>query len=287
MTPTARFALVNEGVGELRRLPSHAAEQVSQVILGTPLRILGTRDGGRWLRVQGPDAYRGWIRSWSVTPASRRDVEAYGSGATVEVEALVARVREGPSGRSAPLREATLGARLTRLGHRGRWIRVGLPDGTRGYLNARDLLLDPGTLRTRRRPRDIPSLLRTAHRFLGVPYQWGGVTAKGVDCSGFVQSVFRLHGVLLPRDARDQFRWVRKTTYLLGKPRDLQYGHLVFFGESDARISHVGIGLSGGRFIHSRGRVRVGSLFRQDVGFEEDLLALFRGAGPVPFREPR
>jgi cell wall-associated NlpC family hydrolase len=108
-----------------------------------------------------------------------------------------------------------------------------------------------------------------------------------MDCSGLVQTVFRLHGVLLPRDSRDQFRWVRRTTYLLEKPRDLQFGHLVFFGSGNLRISHVGIALADGRFLHSRGRVRVGSLQRQHVGFEEDLLRLFRGAGPVPFAQPR
>ena len=58
-----RQAMVNEGIGELRRKPGHAEELVSQSILGTPLVVLGERDQGQWLRVECPDGYRGWMRS--------------------------------------------------------------------------------------------------------------------------------------------------------------------------------------------------------------------------------
>jgi len=279
-----KYAVVNEGVGEIRRGPDHAAEQGSQVVLGSVLRVLGARQSGKWLRVEGEDGYRGWIRSWSVQVLGAGELDAYRSGPMVEVDAMVARVRERPSGRSVPLREATLGSRLRRVGRSGNWIRVALPDGDRGYLHLRDLLVDPNSVRSRVRPRHIPALLRTSMRFLGVPYQWGGVTPKGVDCSGLVQTVFRLHGVLLPRDSKDQFRWLRRESYLSREVGELQYGHLVFFGESDTRVSHVGIGLGGGRFLHAQGRVRENSLRPEDADFHRDLYRMFRGAGPVLLR---
>jgi cell wall-associated NlpC family hydrolase len=279
-----KYAVVNEGVGELRRGPDHAGEQGSQVVLGGVLRVLGSRHAGRWLRVEGEDGYRGWIRSWSVQVLASSELEKYRSGPMVEVDAMVARVREQPSGRSAPLREATLGSRLRRVGRSGNWIRVTLPDGERGYLHTRDLLVDPNSYRSRVRPRHIPALLRTGMRFLGVPYQWGGVTPKGVDCSGLVQTVFRLHGVLMPRDSRDQFRWLRRESYLSREVGELQYGHLVFFGETDAKVNHVGIGLGDGRFLHAQGRVRVNSLRPEDPDFHRDLFRLFRSAGPVLLR---
>jgi gamma-D-glutamyl-L-lysine dipeptidyl-peptidase len=278
--------IVNEALGELRKEPGHAAEQVSQVVLGTPLTVLRTAEGGRWLRVLCPDGYKGWIRSWATHPIGRQGLAAYLSGPLVEVDALTARVREVAKPRSEGLREATLGVRLPRVGRSGLWIRVELPDGQRGYLHARDLLVDPRTLRPRLRTRDLYSVVRTALRFLGVPYQWGGVTAKGLDCSGLVQTVFHIHGVILPRDAKDQFRWARKETYLYRDPQEVQFGHLVFFGASDTAVGHVGISLGHSDFIHSRGRVRINSLLPGAPTFDRDLYRQFRGASPVLFHQP-
>jgi cell wall-associated NlpC family hydrolase len=273
--------VVNEAVGEIRREPSHAAEQVSQAVLATPLAVLGERDHGRWLRVECPDGYRGWIRTWSVVSLSSRDVSAYRSGPAVEVDALVARIHEGPSSVSAGIREAPLGVRLKRLGKSGRWIRVLLPDGQKGYLHAGKLLVDRQSLRARTRSRDIPSVARTARRFLGCPYQWGGVTAKGIDCSGLIQTAFRLHGVILPRDSRDQFRWAKRESFIYRDPGAIQFGHLLFFGEGDARISHVAMSLGNNEFIHARGRVRLNSLHPDQPLFDRDLYRIFRGASPV------
>jgi cell wall-associated NlpC family hydrolase len=277
------YAIVNEGVGELRKKPDHAAEQISQVILGMPLTVLGRADEGRWFHVQGPDSYRGWIRAWSVYPMSVKELASFQNGPVVEVDALVARVRAKATGRSPVIREAPLGTKIHRIGRSGNWIRVQLPDGQRGYLHARELLVDRKTLRTRHRPRDIPSVVRTAQRFLGVPYQWGGGTAKGLDCSGLTQTVFRLHGVFLPGDSQEQFRWGKRETYIYRDRSDVQSGHLVFFGASDSKITHVGISLGDGHFLHARGRVRVNSLRPEDPDFDRDLYRVFRGASPVLF----
>ncbi|MEZ4601398.1 MAG: NlpC/P60 family protein [Syntrophotaleaceae bacterium] len=91
-------------------------------------------------------------------------------------------------------------------------------------------------------------LVRTAHRFLGVPYQWGGTDSQGgFDCSGLTMVCYRLNGLNLPRVSRNQFqagRWV---------PKDkLQKGDLVFFATRGGnRVSHVGMYIGGGRFIHA------------------------------------
>jgi hypothetical protein len=276
-----RYVVVNEGLGEIRRTPDHAAEQVSQAVLGDPLRVLGQRGSGRWFRVECPDGYKGWIRGWSVHPMTGRELEAHQNGPEVEIDALVARIYEKATGRSTAFREAPLGARLRRVGRSGNWIRCELPDGLRGYIHARKLLVDRKTLRARHRPRDIFSVVKTGLRFLGVPYQWGGVTPKGIDCSGLIQTAFRLHGVLLPRDSHDQYRWAKKETFLYPDPQDAQFGHLVFFGEGRSRITHVGISLGDGRFLHSQGRVRLNSLRPEDPEFHRDLFRIYRGASPV------
>jgi peptidoglycan DL-endopeptidase LytE len=100
-------------------------------------------------------------------------------------------------------------------------------------------------------------LTRTALRYLGVPYEWGGESLSGVDCSGFVQAVFRHNGIELPRTADAQFEVGHRVT--LG---GLEPGDLVFFQTYAEGASHVGIYLGDGRFVHASASdgVRVDSL---------------------------
>lgn len=88
------------------------------------------------------------------------------------------------------------------------------------------------------------SLTRSALRFLGVPYVFGGTTASGFDCSGFVQHVFAMLGVALPRTADAQYDFGRPA---VGGPRA---GDLVFF-DTYGGVSHVGIYLGRGEFVHA------------------------------------
>lgn len=88
---------------------------------------------------------------------------------------------------------------------------------------------------------------RTAERFVGIPYRWGGDTVvDGMDCSGFVRAVYNLCGVNIPRTSREQ--------YLVGENVDLdglKDGDLVFFGDSIDRINHVGIYVGDRKFVHA------------------------------------
>ncbi|UFS69070.1 NlpC/P60 family protein [Geomonas sp. RF6] len=101
---------------------------------------------------------------------------------------------------------------------------------------------------TRRAPSDMGSVAaRTAERFVGIPYRWGGDNVvEGMDCSGFVRAVFNLCGVNIPRTSREQYR--------VGDPvgkGELKEGDLVFFGGSSEEITHVGIFVGNGRFVHA------------------------------------
>jgi cell wall-associated NlpC family hydrolase len=103
-------------------------------------------------------------------------------------------------------------------------------------------------------------LVETARSFLDFPYAWGGASAEdGFDCSGLTMAVFRLNGLALPRSLAEQIK--------LGRPVDrsgLERGDLVFFATmTPGAMSHVGIYIGDGMFIHAPGRnkkVRVESL---------------------------
>ncbi len=103
-------------------------------------------------------------------------------------------------------------------------------------------------------------IVRTANRFTGVPYRWGGTSSKhGFDCSGLSMVVYRLNGLNLPRSANGQ--------WAVGSPvrrSHLSKADLVFFATRGRRkVSHVGIYVGGGNFIHAPGRgkrIRLDSL---------------------------
>jgi peptidoglycan endopeptidase LytE len=100
-----------------------------------------------------------------------------------------------------------------------------------------------GTIMSSKKPsRSGRSIVDTAYRFIGVPYKWGGSTPSGFDCSGFIQYVYRAHGVTLPRTSSQM--------HSLGtRVSSPQIGDLVFFTTYAPGPSHVGIYVGGGKFI--------------------------------------
>lgn len=91
------------------------------------------------------------------------------------------------------------------------------------------------------------AIIATAKKYIGVPYLWGGSTPKGFDCSGFVQYVFKAHGISLNRTCETQYK---HGTYV--SKSNLKPGDLVFFQNTyKSGISHVGIYIGDGKFIHA------------------------------------
>jgi hypothetical protein len=90
------------------------------------------------------------------------------------------------------------------------------------------------------------NLVNTARSYIGTPYSYGGTTTSGFDCSGYTQYVFKQQGISIPRTTDQQ--------YAMGTPvakDDLKTGDLVFFNTSGSGVSHDGIYIGSGKFIHS------------------------------------
>lgn len=105
---------------------------------------------------------------------------------------------------------------------------------------------------------ELPPVTHYALSLVGAPYRYGSASReKGFDCSGFVYHVYQRHGVLLPRTAREM-------AGALPRPDDLRSGDLVFFNTGSGAFSHVGLFVSGDRFVHApsnrTGKVLVSSL---------------------------
>lgn len=93
------------------------------------------------------------------------------------------------------------------------------------------------------------SLVKTAEKYLGVRYRFGGDNPSGFDCSGFSSYVYKLNGLLLPHSAQQQFANGKRIGIRKAKP-----GDLVFFRISGWKISHVAIYMGDYRFIHAPSR---------------------------------
>jgi cell wall-associated NlpC family hydrolase len=111
--------------------------------------------------------------------------------------------------------------------------------------------------------KDAAILTATAKEFMGRPYLWGGTSSKGVDCSGFVKSVYFMNGIILARDASLQFLHGDTISPNQGF-NELKEGDLVFFGrdkneKQSRKVTHVGMYIKDGEFIHSSGRVKINS----------------------------
>jgi len=104
----------------------------------------------------------------------------------------------------------------------------------------------------------IPKLAKS---YLNAPYLWGGKSSFGLDCSGFTQSVFKMVGIKLWRDASQQATQGELLNFL----EEAKAGDLAFFDNEEEEIIHVGIILSSNEIIHASGRVRIDQLDHQGI----------------------
>ncbi|WP_231038625.1 C40 family peptidase [Pectinatus haikarae] len=92
----------------------------------------------------------------------------------------------------------------------------------------------------------VGSIISTAKKYMGTPYIYGGETPKGFDCSGYLQYIFKQNNIIIPRTADEQYKIGKKVPV-----NQLQPGDLVFFSTDLTDISHCGIYLGSGQFIHA------------------------------------
>jgi cell wall-associated NlpC family hydrolase len=201
---------------------------LTQVLLGEPVEVLEER--GEWLRVrvlwqpssQDDAGYPGWLRREHVAAPVDRT-----AGAAVVVMARTARcsVSDGETV------ELSFGTWLWLESATEDDARVCLPGGGTGSVRLRDVRL---THKHQPPSYDIDDVLASAAQFLGLRYLWGGTSTWGLDCSGLVHLAFRAHGVVLPRDARDQVEFVEPVAL-----DAVRRGDLCFFAR-EGRVTHVG-----------------------------------------------
>lgn len=227
--------------------PSDKTDVVSQAIYGSNVKLLLAR--GEWSRIQTPDKYKGWVPSRHVRILLTGDGYAV-SGSTVQVESLFANLYAEPDlTKHKPVLTVPFETRLEVMADAkmkdGKpapegWQQVHLPDLRSAWIQAGDVVSNP-------KPLSISESIELAKRFLGIPYLWGGSSSFGFDCSGFTQMLVRARGISMPRDADQQAAWEGVAPV---ERKHLKPGDLLFFGSSPKEITHTGMYIGDGQFIH-------------------------------------
>jgi cell wall-associated NlpC family hydrolase len=207
---------VHQSIADLHQAPRRDSMRVSQALYGETAQRLEAHEG--WVRVKlSRDGYEGWVMEEALGPNLKP--------ATHQLTVIASHIYPAANIKSAPVQEIYRGSALTVTGRAENFATL---EGG-GFVFAKHVEANPA---------DAAAL---AAQYLGVPYLWGGKTARGLDCSGLIQIILQLLGLHPPRDSGPQCED-------LGTPTQIPARNDLVFWKG-----HVGIMSSKTRLIHANG----------------------------------
>ena len=252
-------ALANNSVINLRSEPRHSSEIATQVRLGTPIKIL--KKQGSWYLVQSPNKYLAWTDDDAIVEINKQELEEYKKAEKIVFNKQYGFSYSKPDNSSQVVADLVLGCILPVEGSNGKYSEVKYPDGRKAWV-LKNEFIDFEELAAK--DINVQEVVKTAKKFNGIPYLWGGTSSKAIDCSGFTSTVYFMNGTVLQRDASQQTRYGKEITTKYNYSQ-LKPGDLLFYGRpaSDSRperVTHVALYMKDGEFIHASGKVRINSI---------------------------
>lgn len=234
----------------LRSEPAETAEQCNQLIFGDTFSVIGTTDSRAYIELS-QDGYRGWVDRKQFIEISSRDYFLLTRSKALFARGFVNRV--------------AITDTLTGEKHIAR-LPFGVRFFSKNYKIGRFLIDAEGVDLSKVESFSVGKLMQHISLYLYTPYLWGGKSCFGIDCSGFTQSIFKLFGCPLKRDASEQAQQGTSIASL----EEAVAGDLAFFGNDQDRITHVGIVLEDYRIAHASGCVRIDTLDSEGILRKED-----------------
>ncbi len=250
------LALINNSVSSIRRITTRSSEMLNQALLGTPLRVLKKKNS--WYLIQTPNQYIGWINKADIVLFDSSELKSYEAGQKIVFNKHYGFSYTKPDIRSQVVSDLVIGCILPVTGSKGNFYKVKYPDGRMAFVQKKEVI---GLQTLFRKIPVQKELVKTALKFNGIPYLWGGFSAKAIDCSGFSSTIYFLNGIILQRDASQQAKYGKVITTDFDYSK-LQPGDLLFFGRkaketTPEKVTHVAMYIGNGKFIHSSGKVRI------------------------------
>ena len=229
------FGVCRLSVVSVRKKPAHQAEQVTQLLFGDHYAVLEKSADQAWMKIRIHfDQYEGWMDSKQHQTVTREYFN---------------HINHAEFKITTDLTSTLLYKKSPQLVLMGSII----PISSSELFKMEEQFAFNGESKNVGQRREFDFLRTIASKYLNSPYQWGGKSPFGIDCSGFTQMVFKICGYKLARDASQQVNQ-GKTVASLAASRQ---GDLAFFANESGQVSHTGILLAENKIVHASGKVRV------------------------------
>jgi len=228
-----------------RAEPSHKSQLSTQLLFGETYQILEIQ--GDWSLIECEhDGYQAWIRFNQHTAFDKSDLNFF---RITDTSVYLIEHRHKAYRQLIPV---FAGSRFP--DHPSREWEIGEHQFAYQHIEKKVQVFSPENVR------------KLSTMYLHTPYLWGGRSPAGIDCSGLVQVVFAMMGIMLPRDAWQQSNEGELVNFI----DEIQPGDLAFFDNAEGKIIHVGIMLDRQTIIHASGSVRIDLLDHEGI-FHTDL----------------
>jgi hypothetical protein len=219
----------------MRKEPSHRSEMVSQLLFGEYVEILEEEE--YFVKVKCLyDGYEGWVQANQLTQVE--EVLDTTKFISTWIEEIMINGRNKNIPMCSPVYHTKQGKMM-------------FGQTEVNYFMDDDSFWDSSEMKMTK------SLLKEVYtKFIDTPYLWGGKSVFGIDCSGFVQQVFKMFGVKLLRDAYLQ----AEQGSVVESLKETKLGDLAFFQNENGRVTHVGIILENNQIVHASGKVRINTI---------------------------
>lgn len=221
----------------VRKEPSEKSEMVSQILYGEHFEVIDYLPGWQHVRLCF-DGYDGWVDQKMTTPLSQRKFDRIGTAPHAVTTDIFSLVPVSKDQNLMLVAGSTLPFWHPNLKH------FSIDD---------EVLTMTGNVSYRKHKDIRQFIISQALKYFNAPYLWGGRSPFGIDCSGFTQIIYKMAGIAIPREARQQ---VYKGSVLSFVDECLP-GDLAFFDDEEGHIIHVGIIWKRNKIIHASGKVRI------------------------------
>lgn len=221
------YAICNLSVISVREEPLHSSEQVTQMLYGDICFIIKRLDNWGYIRMDF-DNYEGWVDTKQLQEIDNQTYNEIKGTMPRYAYDLIDFVQNIDD--ENQLYPICIGATVSNAPFLGQIFQ--------------------GEIQQRVSKKHLAEI---AYRYLNAPYQWGGKSPFGIDCSGLVQMVYKLAGVSIPRDASEQAQIGTSIDFI----EEAQIGDLAFFDNPEGKIIHTGLIVQKNYIIHAHGKVRI------------------------------